>query len=138
MTAWPIRLEQPEEMNLLGHILKSLLEGNLATPSNLPRAKRLEKSDRPIGIQAGQMQVSLLCRPQDWCITRGLDGRATTVVQGDLEAFLDVALGRGFWRPLWQRRLRFRGNALTLLRLLPLVRVLAGPDALGKDDCRAS
>jgi hypothetical protein len=114
-----VRLEDPERMNLLGLLLRSILERRLAEPAARRRAARLRGE---VAVRGGRMRVTLRFEPTGIVITRAASARPRARVEGTLAGLLAVALGRGLVRPLLTRALAPRGNLLFLLRLLPLLR----------------
>lgn len=115
-----VNIEKPSEMNLLGLILATVLEKNLEKPENRRRAEHLEGS---VGVRAGRMVVTLRCRPGQITVASGLDDRCRARVSGPMEAFLDVALGKGLVGHVVSGRVKIGGNPFFLLKLLPLLRV---------------
>lgn len=115
-----VTVEKPGEMNLLGLILEAVLEKNLDKADNRRRAERLAGS---VGVRAGRMTVTLRCQKGQLTIASGLDDGCRARVSGPMEAFLDVALGKGLVGHVVSGRVRMGGNPLFLLKLLPLLRV---------------
>ncbi|NMB74438.1 MAG: hypothetical protein GYA21_04835 [Myxococcales bacterium] len=114
----------PERMNLLGYILRSLLERALSKPR---LARRMRKVDRPIEIRASAMRVVLLTTGEEVVLrvpeqAGEPTARPAAWVRGDLEALLGLTLGRGLVRNLLRGRLRVGGRVWRLLPLLSLLR----------------
>ena len=65
--ATPVVVEAPETMNLLGLLLRSILERNLADPAKASRAARLRGE---IAIRGGRMRVTLKFAESGITITR--------------------------------------------------------------------
>jgi hypothetical protein len=117
-----VAIENPETANLLGLILQSLIEGNLADPRKAARARKIRGT---VLVQAGAMRVSLHCQEGRFTIARGhADGEAARArVRGNLEAFLEIALGGNMVGPVLRGEVKVGGNLLMLLKLLPLLQV---------------
>ena len=113
-------LNEPETMNLLGLILHSILEGNLAVEK---KARKAGKIRGDIGVQAGEMKVTLKCDGGTFTIVRGFAGKTNARVRGGLQAFLRIALGGGLVEPLIDGDVKIGGNPFLLLKLIPLLRV---------------
>ncbi len=113
----------PERMNLLGHILRSLLERALSEPR---LARRMRKVERPIEIRASAMRLLLHVSGEEVILRVPEAGqpeaRPVARVWGDLEALLALTLGRGLVRNFLRGRLRVGGRVWRLLPLLSLLR----------------
>jgi hypothetical protein len=109
-----VEVTQPERMNLLGLLLRGLLERRLLDGARPPL-----RGD--VLVDAGGMRVTLRFAETSVEITRDPPaGRPIARITGTLRAFLELAVGRGWLRSLLARRIRPRGNPVTLLRLLRL------------------
>jgi ubiquinone biosynthesis protein UbiJ len=115
-------IADPERMNLLGLILRSILERNLESAACQRMAARLEGR---IGVKAGEMAVTLECHAGSFRIVRGWEGSAQARVRGELGSFVRIATGGGLARPVLTRKIGFSGNPLLLLRLTALLRPAA-------------
>lgn len=114
--ARPITILEPERMNLLGLMLRGLLERGLAAG----RGARLRGD---ILVEAGGMRITLRFGEDRVEITREPPrGRPRARVCGTLTALCDAALERGRVRAWFGGRLSVRGGPLTLWRLLVLLR----------------
>jgi hypothetical protein len=112
-------IEEPETMNLLGLLLHSILQRNLADPVKASRATHLRGE---VAVRGGRMRVRLRFEESGITITRRAAARPRARVEGSLAALLGVALGRGLVSAWLSGRLSARGNLLFLLRMLPLLR----------------
>ena len=111
----------PERMNLLGLIMRSILERRLAEPAALRSVQQLLGD---IAIDAGGMTVTLRFTGEGVRITRDPPmGRPLARVSGSMRALIDASIGRGMVRSVLSRDLRVSGNPLALLRLILLLRV---------------
>jgi hypothetical protein len=108
----------PGEMNLLGYILRSLLDRNLKSPGG-ERAFRKMKGKVLVG--ASQMKVTLDFDGDDLQISVGLVGKAQARVQGSMDTLLGVALGKGMVGPVLSGKLKVGGRVWRLLRMLKLL-----------------
>jgi hypothetical protein len=113
-----VRIDQPETMNLMGLLMKGLIEGNLERPGV---AERLARMKGEAYVQAGEMGVTLRFEEGGVVILRGAVGRPRASVRASMLDLLGVVTGAGMIRPVLSRRVRIRGNPLVLLRMLPLI-----------------
>jgi ubiquinone biosynthesis protein UbiJ len=119
MATAAVVLEAPETMNLLGLLLRSILERNLADPAKAGRAARLKGE---VAVRGGKMRVTLRFAPEGVTITRAAAARPRARVEGSLAAFLGVAQGKGIVSAWLSGRLSAKGNLLFLLKIMPLLR----------------
>jgi len=111
----------PERMNLLGLILRSILDRRLEDPGARRTASRLRGD---ILVDAGGMSVTLCFTGDGVRITREAPpGRPVARVRGTMRALIDASIGEGMVRSVLSRELRVSGNPLALLRLILLLRV---------------
>jgi len=118
-----VRIDQPERMSLLGLILASLLERNLA---DAHKARAAAAMHGKAVVRSGEMAVTIAFGAGGVVITRGAAPDANASLSGPLDALTDLSLGRSLVRQ--GLRLTLRGNLLLLLRLWRLLRVPAPPD----------
>ena len=109
----------PGEMNLLGYILRSLVERNLETPRG---ARALSKMKGTVLVGASRMTVTLDFSGDDLEMEVGEKGKSDLRVRGSMDALLGVSLGKGMVWPVITRRLKVGGKAWRLLRMLPLLK----------------
>ena len=119
MATAAVVVEAPETMNLLGLLLRSILERSLADPAKADRASRLNGD---VAVRGGRMRVTLKFAPGGITITRTAAARPRARVEGSLAAFLGVARGKGLASAWLSGRLSAKGNLLFLLKILPLLR----------------
>jgi len=116
-----VSIVAPERMNLLGLILRSILERRLAQPGGRRAAAGLRGD---IVVDARGMRVTLRFHGGGVRITREPPrARALATVSGTMQAFIDASLGRGMVRAVLARQLRVYGNPAALVRLIALLRV---------------
>jgi len=115
-----VNVEKIESMNLLGLILKSILEGNLADEKKAGKAAKIRGD---IAVQAGDMKITLKCDGGTFAITRGHADKTNAKVRGGLKPFLNIALGGGLIQPVIDGDVKIGGNPFLLLKLIPLLRV---------------
>jgi hypothetical protein len=113
-------IDDPPRMSLLGLILGSILERNLADPRRQRAAQRLHGE---IVVQAGEMVVTLRCGDGVVRICRGAADRPRASIRGALHTLIELALGGSMIGPVLARRLRPRGSLPALLRLRRLLSV---------------
>jgi hypothetical protein len=117
-------VDDPPRTCLLGLLMRDLLERNLARPEVAGRIRSL-RGDVQVG--AGRMVVTLVFGGETPVIRQGGAPRPRARVGGTFPAMLDVVTGRSLLRPLLTGAIRVGGDALLLLRILPVLR--AGDDA---------
>jgi hypothetical protein len=109
----------PGEMNLLGYILRGLVERNLETPKG---ARAFSKMKGTVLVGASRMKVTLDFSGEDLVVEVGGQGKADVRVQGSMDSLLGVSLGKGMIWPVLTRRLKVGGKVWRLLRMLPLLK----------------
>jgi hypothetical protein len=114
-----VEVDKPESMNLLGLLMKGLLQDNLAVEANARRAEGLRGD---VQVQAAGMIVTLRFGPGVVSILAGAAGPARARVRGGMEDLLGMVTGAGLIGPVLAGRVRVGGNLLLLLRMLPLIK----------------
>ncbi|HUU02323.1 MAG TPA: SCP2 sterol-binding domain-containing protein [Myxococcota bacterium] len=114
-----IKFKVPGEMNLLGYILRSLIERNLKTA---PGARAFSKMKGTILVGASQMSITLEFTGGDLVMAVGGD-KADTRVRGSMDTLLGVALGHGMVWPVLSGKLKVGGKVFRLLSMLKLMKV---------------
>lgn len=109
----------PGEMNLLGYILRSLVERNLKRPKG---ARALLKMKGTVLVGASKMRLTLDFSGEDLVMEVGAQGKPDVRVVGSMDALLGVSLGKGMVWPVLTRRLKVGGKVWRLLRMLPLLK----------------
>lgn len=115
-----VTIDDPPSMSLLGLILASILERNLADPALQRSAARLRGD---VVVQAGEMIVTLSFAEGGVTVRRGAAERPRAAVRGSLDTLMGLSLGRGMVGPVLAGRLKPRGSLLQLLRMRRLLRV---------------
>ena len=106
-------------MNLIGLMMRGLLEENLAKPHNRKKAAGLRGAVR---VQAGDMVVVLDFHPDGLRIRLPSEGdRFRARVRGGMTDLLGVVNGR-LVGPVLSGGVRIGGNPFFLLGMLPLIR----------------
>jgi hypothetical protein len=114
-----VTVVEPERMNLLGLMLRSVIERRLASPFTA-RATRFLRGD--VVIDASGMRVTLRFGGDKVVITREPPaGKPVVEIRGTLVGLLDAALQRNRVRHFLRRELEPRGRPLQLLSLLLLL-----------------
>lgn len=112
-------VDQPEEMNLLGLLMRGLLAANLADDRLHAKACRMAGD---VLVRAGRMAVTLRFGDGRITIVRGDAGASRARVSGGMTDLLGVvAEGRMVW-PFLAGRLKIGGNPFVLLGMLPLIK----------------
>jgi len=120
MTRHSVTIDDPPSMNLLGLILASILERNLADPARQRGAARLRGD---VVVQAGEMVVTLSFAEGGVTVRRGAAEHPRAAVRGSLDTLMGLSLGRGMVGPVLAGRLKPRGSLLQLWRIRRLLQV---------------
>jgi hypothetical protein len=112
-------IEDAPRMNLLGLLLGSIIERQAQQE---PARKRLARLRGALVVKAGEMSITLSFSDGRVTVSRGAAKAPRAVVEGSMQALMNVALGGGLVGPWLAGRLRTRGNPLLLLKVLPLMR----------------
>lgn len=118
-----IKFKKAGEMNLVGYILRALIERNLETPAG---ARAFAKMKGRVLVGASAMEITLNFSDGDLIMSVGRDGKPDARVRGSMQALLDVSLGKGMIGPLLSGRLKVGGKAWRLLRMLKLMKAEGG------------
>ena len=108
----------PDEMNLLGYILRSVIDRNLQSPTG---QRTFQKMKGRVLVGASQMKVTLDFDGDDLQMSVGEQGKAQARVQGSMDTMLGVSLGKGMIGPVLSGRLKVGGRVWRLLRMLKLL-----------------
>jgi len=113
-------VDHPETMNMLGLILKLILEGNLQDPDMEKKARRARGNLR---LGAGPMKATLIFEGDRLVIQRDwkVSGRAKCAAS--LDTFLGIGLGKNPFVPFLMGKISLGGNLLWLLKLMPVFQV---------------
>jgi ubiquinone biosynthesis protein UbiJ len=113
-----VTFRTPGEMNLLGYILRSLIERNLKTGAGVRALSRMKGK---VNVGASTMKVALHFQGDRVEIGVGWPERADARVQGSMDTLLSVALGQGMVAPVLAGRLKVGGK---IWKLLPMLKLL--------------
>lgn len=114
-----VRVEQPEHMNLMGLLMRGLLESTLGTSRGSAIARKLRGEVR---VMAGTMGVTLCFGDGEVVLKETGSGRPRATVRGEMKPLLEIVSGGALIAPVLTRKVKVSGNLLLLLRLLPLIR----------------
>lgn len=114
-----VRVENPERMNLMGLLMRGLLESSLRTARGAKAARRLRGD---VCVHAGTMGVTLSFTESEIVLRSGETGKPRAYVRGEMKPLLEVVAGGPLIGPVLRGKVRVGGNLLMLLRLLPLIR----------------
>jgi hypothetical protein len=114
-----VTVDRPESMNLLGLLMRGLLEENLRVPANARAAARMRGE---VAVEAGGMEVTLRFADGGITVLPGASGRPRARVRGGMQDLLSMVTGGGLVGPVLAGRVRIGGNPFVLLRMLPLIR----------------
>jgi len=113
-------LEKPESMNLLGLILKMILERNLKQGM---MADLVRNTKGALRIGAGPMKATLKFEGERVVVARDWIEPARAKVAASLDTFLGIGLGKNPVVPLFLGKIQLGGNLLWLLKLMPVFQV---------------
>jgi len=113
-------LDNEAEMNLIGLILKGIIESNL---ENEVLARKVGRLSGDVAVTAGGMKVTLRFNKGELHIARGAPPKVRARISGGMGPFVEFALGRRRVRNIFRGRIKPRGNLFFLLKLLPLFKV---------------
>ncbi len=116
-----VRFARPDQVNLLGYLLRSILQRGATHPAGQKALRRLRGS---IEIGGSDMRIRLESSGGEAVISAGPAPEADARVHADLRTLLELALGKNPLGPFFRGRLRVRGK---IWRLLPLLRLMKGP-----------
>ncbi|MEW6203172.1 MAG: SCP2 sterol-binding domain-containing protein [bacterium] len=108
-------IKEPESMNIMGLILKHLMEQNL---KDAGKAEAARKMNCVIAMRGGKMGVTITFRSGTITIERGTPPRANSRINGSLNTFLQVAVSKNYISPLLSGKIRISGNPFPLLKLI--------------------
>lgn len=114
-----LKIDNPENMNLLGLILANMIKKNLENQDVSHLIRRLSSS---INIKAGRMKTNLSFKNGIVLISRGFSDNAHASVSGTLDAFIDLGLRRNLLNRFLKGDVKIGGN---ILKLLPLLKILS-------------
>ena len=115
-------LDHPETMNMLGLIMKMILERNLQDPDMAATASQTKGNLR---LGAGPMKATLSFEGQRLVIKRDWETRSRAKCAASLDTFLRIGLGGNPVIPFLQGKVKIGGNIFWLLILMPLFQVHA-------------
>lgn len=113
-----VSIEDPARMNLLGLILGSIIERNMADED---LSRRYEKLVADVVVRAGEMTVALRFDRGRVVITRRPVDRPRAQVGGSLASLMKLSLGGGMVGPWLAGRLKTKGSLLLLLKIRGLL-----------------
>ena len=114
-----VRVEEPERMNLMGLLMRGLLESTVGTLRGSAIARKLRGEVR---VMAGTMGVTLCFSEHEVVLKEIGSGRPRATVSGEMKPLLEIVSGCGLIVPVLTRKVKVSGNLLLLLRMLPLIR----------------
>lgn len=115
----PVILDAPERQNLLGLLLKNILDANA---EDQKKVKKLETIKGDVRVKAGEMIVTLQFRQGTVTVVTGPTDSPRARVEGDMAAFLDIASGGSLISPFFAGSIKIGGNPFLLLKLLPFLK----------------
>jgi hypothetical protein len=111
-------IDDPNNMNLLGLLMKGLLATNMDNARKYSSAKKIAAD---IQVQAGRMIITLRFNKGILTIIRGPSPNPNASVTGTMAALLGVVIGKGLVSNFLSGNIRIGGNPLMLLKVLPLI-----------------
>lgn len=118
LEAFPVRFQPPDEVNLVGHFLKGLVERGIVAGGE--RLRRRLLGSRFL-IRSEGMEVTLIFEESAVEIRRGSWPRIDATVEAEMAPLLGVLRGEGMISAWFEGRVSVRGK---MWRFLPLVRLL--------------
>ena len=115
-----VKIENIESMSIMGLILKTILERNLAIPK---KYKKVQNLNATYNVRAGRMKANISFNNGEISISKGFAPDAIASVEGTLDAFMKVGTGGEFVTPFLMRKLKVSGNYKSLFPLLAVMRV---------------
>jgi len=113
-------LEKPESMNLLGLILKMIIERNLKQGM---MADLVRNTRGNLRLGAGPMKATLKFEGERVVVARDWLEPARAKVAASLDTFLGIGLGKNPVIPFLLGKISLGGNLLWLLKLMPVFQV---------------
>ncbi len=117
-----VRVDQPEQMNLLGLLIQGFLQQRLESPKLARKARRLRGA---FGLQAGSMAITITFAPEGIVISKGIAPRTRARIAGSMGEMVALVSGGGgivaAAIAVLEGRVSIRGNPFALLRLLPIM-----------------
>jgi len=117
-----VRVDQPEQMNLLGLLIQGFLQQRLQSPKLARKARRLRGA---FGLQAGSMAITITFAPDGVVISKGIAPRTRARIAGSMGEMVAMVSGGGGLVAsviaVLEGRVSIRGNPFALLRLLPIM-----------------
>lgn len=114
-----VRIDNPERMNLMGLLMRGLLESSLLTQRGAQAARKLRGDVR---VNAGTMGVTLSFTESEIVLRSEENGKPRASVRGEMKPLLEMVAGGSLVGPVLRGKVKVGGNLLVLLRLLPLIR----------------
>ncbi len=115
-------VDQPEQMNLLGLLIKGFVEQKLQSPKLARKASRLRGD---FGLRAGSMAITLSFSPQGVVIRKGIAKRTRARISGEMGEMVELVSGGGGLISsaiaVLEGRVTIGGNPFALLGLLPIM-----------------
>ncbi len=125
-------VENPEQMNLLGLLIKGFLEQKLHDPKLARKAKRLRGA---FGMKTGSMAITLSFRPEGVTISKGIAAKTRARIDGPMGEMVALVTDGGLVLAtiaVLEGRISIGGNPFALLGLLPIMTGKVAPKALAQ------
>jgi hypothetical protein len=119
-----VEVREPEQMNLLGLILASVLRRRLEDERARRHAARIAGD---VVVDAAGMRVTLQFARDAVEVVRGASDGAVVVLRGSLTGLIDAALRRRRLQHVVRGELSVHGKPRAIMHLLGLLRVEAHP-----------
>lgn len=114
-----VEVVDPDRMNLAGLLAAALVRRGVARPGGAVRARALRGT---VAVEAGGMRFAIEFGPARVRVLREWPERPSVTIRASLGALLRVALGGSVVGAFLRGGVRFRGNPVTALRMIPLLR----------------
>ena len=119
-TGVEIIIENPEEMNLLGLMLGSILETKIEDDGE---RKAIAGLRGDVGVTVGKQSVYISFGKETVRVSRDAPGRISATVSGPMKEFLEVSTGKNPVIPFLRGKFKIGGNPFLLLRMLQTMKI---------------
>ena len=102
-----IRIEQKEQMNLLGLMVGNILENKIEKGEDI---KALSNISGNVGVSVGNQDICLSFNRGTVKISRQIPRNLSAKVSGPMKEFLDVSIGKNPVIPFFKGKFKIKGN----------------------------
>lgn len=113
-------LLEPETTNILGLLLKTIIDRNI---KDLSKSAAIKNLTGQINIKAGRMLSCLTFDKGEVTIKNNYAEKAKAEIAGTLNAFMNISVGANPVCYIFKREVKIKGNVLFLLKIMKIVTV---------------